>query len=312
MKAVTFSQYGSSEVLQYTDIEPPSPTAQQLLIKVFASSVNPVDWKIRHGMLRMITGNKFPRLLGSDFSGEVVKVGEKVTNFQVGEEVYGFVPPTVGGAYSEYLVTTPQFLSHKPNNLTYQQAAVVPLAASTALQALRDKGKIRKGQKVLINGASGGVGAFAVQIAKAYQAAVTGVCHQKNMTLVQGLGADYVIDYTQEDFTQNKVQYDIIFDVVSNRSFAACRNCLTSQGIYITLLPSLSLIIDGILAFFSGKKSKFLLVKSNSQDLAELKRLIEAEKLSPVIDRVYPLSDIKAAHTRSEDHQGAGKIVLEM
>ncbi|MEA5511220.1 NAD(P)-dependent alcohol dehydrogenase [Crocosphaera sp. UHCC 0190] len=312
MKAVIFHQYGSPDVLQYTEVAKPSPTPEQLLIKVFASSINPIDWKIRRGMLRVVTGNKFPFFLGSDFSGEVLEVGKNLTNFNTGDQVYGFVKPNFGGAYSEYLVTTPQFISPKPNNLNYLQAAAVPLAASTALQALRDQANIKNGQKVLINGASGGVGTFAVQIAKAYQTEVTAVCSSKNIPLVQQLGADHVIDYTQEDFTKNGQQYDIIFDAVSNRSFSACKNSLTSQGIYITLLPSSQLIIDNVLAFFSSKQVKFLLAETKPQDLAELTRLIEQGQITPIIDRTYNLSEIIAAHTYSEEGHAVGKIVIEV
>lgn len=312
MKAVTFSQYGSPEVLQCQDVEKPSPEAKQVLIKVFASSINPVDWKIRRGMLKVVTRNKFPLSLGSDFSGEVVAVGDKVNDYCVGDSVYGFVTPTIGGAYGEYLVTTPQFFYRKPHNINHQQAASVPLAASTALQALRDKGKIKQGQKVLINGASGGVGSFAVQLAKVYQTEVTGVCSSKNIPLVEQLGADHVIDYTQEDFTKGNQKYDLIFDTVSNRSFSACRNCLTAQGIYITLLPSLQFVVDKFFSIFSPKAVKFLLTETKPEDLAELKALIETNKLNPVIDRTYPLSEIIAAHRYSEQGHAVGKIVIEI
>lgn len=312
MKSVIFNEYGSPDVLEYTEVAKPSPTAKQLLIKVFASSVNPVDWKIRRGMLQVITGKKFPLSLGCDFSGEVVETGAKVSNFQVGDQVYGFLSPGSGNAYGEYIVTTPQCISYKPDNLTHSQAATVPLAASTALQGLRNKGKVKKGQTVLINGASGGVGTFAVQIAKAYQAEVTGVCSGKNIPLVTELGADKTIDYTQEDFTENEKQYDIIFDVVGNYSFRKCQKSLKPQGIYVTLTPSLQFIINRVFAFFSRQQSKLLLVKPQAKDLAELKDFIEQGKVKPIIDRVYQLSEIRAAHTYSQRGHVVGKIVLEV
>ncbi|ACB54087.1 putative zinc-binding oxidoreductase [Crocosphaera subtropica ATCC 51142] len=312
MKSVIFNRYGSPDVLEYAEVTKPSPTAKQLLIKVIASSVNPIDWKIRRGMLQVVTGKKFPLSLGCDFSGEAVEVGEKVSDFQVSDQVYGFFSPGSGKAYGEYIVITPQNIAPKPTNLTHSQAAAVPLAASTALQGLRNKGKVKRGQTVLINGASGGVGTFAVQIAKAYQAAVTGVCSGKNIPLVTELGADYTIDYTQEDFTQQEKQYDIIFDIVGNYSFRKCQKSLNPEGIYVTLTPSLNFIINSVFAFFSRQQSKLLLVEPQPKDLAELKDLIEHQKVKPIIDCTYQLSDIMAAHTYSETGHVVGKIVLEV
>lgn len=312
MKGVIFNRYGSPNVLEYTEVMKPSPTPKQLLIKVFASSVNPVDWKIRRGMLQVITGKKFPLSLGCDFAGEVVEIGEKVSNFQLKDQVYGFLNPTSSKAYGEYIVTTPENIAFSPTNLTYSQAAAVPLAASTALQGLRNKGKVKKGQKVLINGASGGVGTFAVQIAKVYQAEVTGVCSGKNVPLVKELGADYTIDYTQKDFTHNKETYDIILDVVGNYSFRKCQKSLKSQGIYVTLLPSFAFILDSVVALFSRQQSKLVVVEPQSKDLDELKDLIEHQKVKPIIDSTYQLSDIVAAHTYSETDRVVGKIVLEI
>ncbi|MDJ0845914.1 NAD(P)-dependent alcohol dehydrogenase [Crocosphaera sp.] len=312
MKGVIFNRYGSPDVLEYTDVTKPSPTAKQLLVKVVASSVNPLDCKIRRGMLKVITGNNFPLCLGHDFSGEVVEIGEEIANFQLGDQVYGFFNPGSGKAYGEYMVITPQCLSPKPENLTHSQAAAVPLAASTALQGLRNKAKVKKGQTVLINGASGGVGTFAVQIAKAYQAEVTGVCSGKNIPLVKELGADYTIDYSQENFTENGRQYDIIFDVVCNSSFRKCQKSLTPQGVYLTLAPGFSSIVDGFLSFFSGKQSKLLLVEPQVKDLAELKDLLEQGKVKPIIDKTYQLSEIMAAHTYSETDRVVGKIIVEV
>jgi 2-desacetyl-2-hydroxyethyl bacteriochlorophyllide A dehydrogenase len=311
MKAVTIDRYGSPEVLQYTDIEKPSATGDRLLIKVYASSINPVDWKLRQGMLKVMTGNKFPMILGSDVAGEVVEVGANVTNFKTGDAVYAFLDPVPGGAYAEYAAVSERFVSLKPSNLSYEQAAVVPLAATTALQALRDTGEIKKGQKVLINGAAGGVGTFAVQIAKAYETEVTAVCSTKNVELVKGLGADKIIDYTQQDFTKDAEKYDIIFDVVGKRSFSECKNSLLDRGIYITLLPSPDVLLNGFLTFFiAGKKAKLFFAKSSGKDLAYLKELIEANKIRPVIDRTYPLSQLADAHRYSEEGRTVGKIAI--
>jgi 2-desacetyl-2-hydroxyethyl bacteriochlorophyllide A dehydrogenase len=311
MKAVIINRYGSADVLQYADVEKPFIKSDQLLIKVYASSVNPIDWKIRQGMLKVLTGNKFPMILGFDVSGEVVEVREKVTKFKPGDAVYAYLGSIPGGAYAEYVAVSEQFVCLKPNNITHEQAAAVPLAATTALQALRNSGEIKRGQKVLINGASGGVGTFAVQIAKAWETEVTAVCSAKNAELVKSLGTDRVIDYTQQDFTKGTEKYDIIFDVVSNRSFSECKNNLRSQGIYITLLPSPDILLNSFLTFFiPGKKAKLFFAKASSKDLAELKELIEADKIHSVIDRTYPLSEIAAAHQYSESGRAVGKIVI--
>jgi 2-desacetyl-2-hydroxyethyl bacteriochlorophyllide A dehydrogenase len=311
MKAVIIDRYGSPDVLQYADIEKPSATGDQLLIQVYASSINPVDWKIRQGMLKVMTGNKFPMILGSDVAGEVIEVAPNVTNFKTGDTVYAFLDPVSGGAYAEYAAVSERLVSLKPSNLSYEQAAVVPLAATTALQALRDTGEIKKGQKVLINGAAGGVGTFAVQIAKAYETEVTAVCSTKNVELVKGLGADRVIDYTQQDFTKDTEKYDIIFDVVGKRSFSECKDNLLDRGIYITLLPSPDVLLNGFLTFFiPGKKAKLFFAKSSGKDLSYLKELIEANKIRPVIDRTYPLSQIADAHRYSEEGRTVGKIAI--
>ncbi|NJK48977.1 NAD(P)-dependent alcohol dehydrogenase [Candidatus Gracilibacteria bacterium] len=311
MKAVIIERYGSPDVLQYADIEKPSVTGDRLLIKIYASSINPIDWKLRQGMLKVITGNKFPMILGFDVAGEVVEVGANITNFKTGDGVYAYLNPVPGGAYAEYVAVSERFVSLKPSNLSYEQAAVVPLAATTALQALRDTGEIKKGQKVLINGAAGGVGTFAVQIAKAYETEVTAVCSAKNVELVKSLGADSVIDYTQQDFTKDTEKYDIIFDVVGKRSFSECKNNLLDRGIYITLLPSPDIILNGFLTFLiPGKKAKLFVAKANDKDLAYLKELIEANKIRPIIDRIYPLSQIADAHRYSEEGRTVGKIAI--
>jgi 2-desacetyl-2-hydroxyethyl bacteriochlorophyllide A dehydrogenase len=311
MKAVIIDRYGSPDVLKYVDIEPPSLKSDRVLVKVRASSVNPLDWKLRQGMLKVLSGNNFPLILGFDVAGDVVKVGANV-KLQPGDAVYACLNSLPGGAYAEYVSVAESLLCPKPNNITYEEAAAVPLAAMTALQALRDLGKLKAGQAILINGASGGVGTFAVQIAKNEGASVTAVCSTSNLELVRGLGADRVIDYTQEDFTQKAEKYDIIFDAVSKRSFSECQKSLKPQGVYITLLPSLDIFFNGFLTFFSpGKKAKFLpFMRANQDDLTILKGLIEAGKLRVVIDRTYPLSEVAAAHRYSETGRAKGKVVI--
>ncbi|MCC5599122.1 NAD(P)-dependent alcohol dehydrogenase [Nostoc favosum] len=310
MKAVVIRRYGAAEVLQYQDVEQPKIEPTQLLVKVRASSVNPIDWKIRQGMLSLISGSKFPKILGFDVAGEVVEVGSGVTRFKPGDAIYGSTS-FPGGGYAEFAAVPENLVALKPTNLNYEEAAVVPLAALTALQSLRNEGNIKTGQTVLINGAAGGVGIFAVQIAKALGAVVTGVSSTKNLDLVKSLGADRVIDYTQQDFSQDTVQYDIIFDAVGKRSLSQTKRVLKPNGIYITTLPSPKVLLESVLtAFLPGQKAKFILEKPNTQDLVYLKELIEAGKIRVVIDRTYPLPELAAAHAYSETGRAMGKIAI--
>ncbi len=311
MKAVFINQYGSAELLQYADVEKPQIKSDQMLVKVHASSVNPIDWKIRSGMIQLLTGYNFPLILGFDVAGVVEEVGNSVTGFQVGDSIYAYLDSLPGGAYAEYAAVSERAACLLPNTMSYEQAAAVPLAALTALQALRDSGEIQPGQQVLINGASGGVGSFAVQIAKALETEVTAVCSTKNGELVETLGADYVIDYTQKDFTQDTKQYDIIFDAVAKESFSRCQNILKPNGIYVTTLPALDTFVQGLLTFLvPGKTAKFMLANSSGKDLAFLKNLIEANKLRSIIAKTYPLSELAAAHEQSEQGRVVGKLVI--
>jgi NADPH:quinone reductase-like Zn-dependent oxidoreductase len=311
MKAIVIDRYGSPEVLQEREVEKPSPQGDRVLVKVQASSVNPVDWKIRQGDLQLLSGFRFPLSLGCDFAGVVEAVGSEVSQFHIGDEVYSFTNPIGGGAYAEYVTVPAASLALKPHNMTFEEAAAVPVAGLTALQGLVDEGQLRPGQKVLINGASGGVGTFAVQIAKAMSAEVTGVCSSRNVELVKSLGADRVIDYTQQDFTQDTVRYDVIFDAVAKRSFSACQNVLQPQGIYVSTLPALDnlgAMVQSLI--FPGKKAKFILVKPIPRDFNALRELIEAGKVCSIIDRTFPLSEIAAAHTYSETGRTVGKISI--
>jgi 2-desacetyl-2-hydroxyethyl bacteriochlorophyllide A dehydrogenase len=310
MKAVVIRRYGAAEVLQYEDVEQPKIEPTQLLVKVRASSVNPIDWKIRQGMLSLISGSKFPKILGFDVAGEVVAVGSGVTRFKPGDAIYGSTS-FPGGGYAEFAAVPENLVALKPANLNYEEAAAVPLAALTALQALRNEGNIQTGQTVLINGATGGVGTFAVQIAKALGAVVTGVSSTKNLDLVKSLGADRVIDYTQQDFTEDTAQYDIIFDAVGKRSLSQTKKVLKPNGIYITTIPSPEVFLESVLtAFLPIQKAKFILEKPNTQDLVYLKELIEAGKIRVVIDRTYPLQELAAAHNYSETGRAVGKIAI--
>ncbi|MBD1807327.1 NAD(P)-dependent alcohol dehydrogenase [Microcoleus sp. FACHB-SPT15] len=311
MKAVTINQYGSASVLNYTDIEQPRIKPEQILVKVQASSVNPVDWKIRSGQLQLLTGYNFPLVLGFDVAGTVVEVGAGVTRFKAGDEIYAYLDSIPGGAYAEYAAVSERAACLLPNNMTYEQAAAVPLAATTALQSLRDLGLIQSGHQVLINGSSGGVGTFAVQIAKALGAEVTAVCSTKNLELMTSLGADHVIDYTNTDITQDTRQYDIILDAVGKQSFSSCQAILKPNGIYVDTLPMPDTLVQGCLTFFlPGKKAKLVIAQSNSKDLGFLKELIETGKMRSLIQQTYPLSEVAAAHTTSEQERVVGKLVI--
>lgn len=312
MKAVTINRYGSADVLQYKEVETPKLKRDRVLVKVRATSVNPLDWKIRQGLFAPATLLRFPIILGFDLSGEVVEVGEGVTQFKPGDLVYALYDDLTQGAYAEYAVVPEKALSLKPDNLSHEEAAAVPVTGLAALQGLRELGNIEAGQKVLINGASGGVGTFAVQLAKnVFEANVTGVCSGQKAEFVKGLGADRVLDYTREDFTKGSEKYDIIFDTVSKVPFARCKSVLTPKGVYLATVPMPGNAISAARSYLTpGKKAKFVFVRGNGSGLSDLKTWIEAGQVRPIIDRTYPLSEMKAAHEYSQSERASGKIVI--
>jgi NADPH:quinone reductase-like Zn-dependent oxidoreductase len=311
MKAAFINQYGPGDVITCGDLAEPIRQPGEVLVKVLASSVNPIDWKVRQGMLKILTGSKFPRILGSDLAGEVLEAGNGDRHLRPGDRVYGFIDFLKGGAYAEVIAIPEEAVALAPANLSPEQVAAVPLAGQTALQALRDLGQAQAGQKVLINGASGGVGTFAVQIAKLLSTEVTGVCSDRNTALVQDLGADRVIDYHQIDFTQEKIQYDLVFDVVGTSSFWKCRQVLSDRGHYITTNPTpLALAQRFFTRLLPGKTVDIIFVKSRQADLAQLRQWLEAGQLRVVSDRTFPLSDVAAAHAYSETGHAVGKISL--
>ncbi len=315
MKAVVINKYGPVEVLEYTKVLQPQLKPNYLLVKMHATSVNPVDFKIRKGQLRFITGFRRPKIkiLGFDVAGEVVETDENVKTFKRGDRIFALISIIRGGANAEYVSIPESSAALKPANLSFQESAAVPLASLAALQALRDRGKISPGKQVLINGASGGVGTFAVQIAKALGAVVTGVCSSKNIEMVKSLSADNVIDYTKEDFTKSHNVYDIIYDVVANRSFSDCKNALTRKGIYITTVPNPSTVAHVFrTSLFPGKKATFVMVKPSGKDLDFIKELIEADKIKPVIDRIFPLFQVAEAHNYCEAGHTIGKSVIKV
>jgi len=320
MKAIVYRCYGSPDVLKLEDVEKPTPADNEVLVKVHAASVNPYDWHFMRGspyFMRLLAGLGAPDdpSMGVDFSGTVEAAGSKVTRFKPGDEVFG----GRGGAFAEYVaVPEDRALALKPANMTFEQAASVPMAAITALQALRDKGEIEPGQKVLINGASGGVGTFAVQIAKSFGAEVTGVCSTRNVDMVRSIGADHVLDYTREDYTKSGQRYDLIIDNVGNHSLLANRRVLNPDGIFVIvggsggdwLGPLMRPISALMLSPFVGQEFGMLLAQMRQDDLATLGDLMRSGKMTPVIDRRYALSEVPAAIQYSEEGHARGKIII--
>ncbi len=314
MKAIVQSGYGSPGVLALKEVAKPAITDDQVLVRVHAISINAGDYFSMRGspwLVRFSVGFPQPKdyILGWDMAGRVEAMGSAVTQFQPGDAVFG----AVSHAFAEYVVATAGKLAPKPANLSFEQAAAVPTAGLTALQGLRDAGKVQPGQNVLINGAAGGVGTFAVQIGKALGAQVTGVCSTRNVEMVRAIGADHVVDYTKEDFTRSGQRYDLILDNVGNRAFSDMRRVLTPQG---HIIPNsghggMSYVIKAfLLAPFMRQQDKPLFATINGQDMVALKDLIEAGKVTPVIDRTYPFEEISAALGYAAEGHARGKVVI--
>jgi len=322
MKAIHYSCYGSPDVLELAEVEKPVPGANDILVRVSAASVNPLDWHYMRGepyLMRLGSGLGKPEdtRLGVDFAGTVEAVGLDVTQFKPGDEVFGGRT----GAFAEYLIM-PQdrAVVLKPENVTFEQAASVPIAALTALQALRNQGQIKPGQKVLINGASGGVGTFAVQIAKALGAEVTGVCSARNADMVRSIGADHVIDYTREDYTESGKQYDLIIDNVGNHSPLENRAALTPEGKLVIIggpagnwigplkRPAQAMILSP----FVNQEIGLMLAELNKEDLQLIGKMMETGEITPVIDRRYRLDEVPEAIRYSEAGRARGKIIIEI
>ena len=317
MKAIVCTRYGPPEVLQLREVEKPAPNDGEVLVKIHAASANPADYhRMRGGLARLVGWllriPQNPRL-GTDVAGRVEAVGNDVTQFKPGDEVFG----ACAGSFAEYAIVRENRLALKPANTSFEAAAAVPVAAITALQGLRDKGQIQPRQKVLVNGASGGVGTFAVQIAKSYGTEVIGVCSTRNLDMVRSIGADHVIDYTQEDFTKNGRRYDLIYDAVGNRSVSDYRRALNPGGTCViagfsTLARLFEHVVLGPLSSKVGKKKVGLMgiAKVNQKDLVFLKELLEARKVVPVIDRRYPLGETAEAIRYLEEGHARGKVVI--
>ena len=322
MRAIVYTEYGPPDVLQFTEVTTPTPKDDEVLIRIRAASVNPLDWHFMRGTpyaVRIMAGLRQPKVprLGVDVAGQVEVVGKNVTQFQPGDEVFG----TCKGAFAEYGCAYERALVLKPANVTFEQAAAVPVAAISALQGLRDKGRMQRGQKVLINGAAGGVGTFAVQIAKVFGADVTGVCSTRNVDMVRSIGAHHVIDYTLEDFTKSGQRYDLIVDAVGNHSLSDCRRALTAEGTLVLvggpnngrwLGPLTGMLKAVVLSWFVSQKLLPFLAHLGKDDLMVMRELLETGKVAPVIDRSYPLRDVPEAIRYLEEGHARGKVVITM
>jgi NADPH:quinone reductase-like Zn-dependent oxidoreductase len=323
MKAITRTKYGSPDVLELKEVEKPTPKDDEVLIKVHAASLNAYDW-------HMLTADMFPvrlmgggllkpkmKILGADVAGRVEAVGRNATQFRPGDDVFGDVAGSDGGSFAEYACGRENGLASKPDNLSFEEAAAVPMAALTALQALRDKGRIQPGQKVLINGASGGVGTFAVQIAKSFGAEVTAVCSTGKMDMARSIGADLVIDYTKEDFTKNGQHYDLILAANGYHRILDYRRALSPKGIYVVAGGSpaqmiQALLLGPLISRTGSRKMGAMMARINQKDLAIIKELLETGKVKPIIDRRYPLSEVPEALRYLGEGHARGKIVITM
>lgn len=323
MKAIVYTQYGSPDVLQLKEIPKPELRDDQVLVKVHAASANALDYRRFENLSAMGRfmeerfGKSIGKVLGADIAGVVEAIGVNVKQFQPGDEVFGVASGSSGG-FAEYALANENHLALKPANLSFEAAAAVPVAEMTALQGLRDKGRIRAGQKVLIVGASGGVGTFAVQIAKSLGAEVTAVCSARNLDMARSIGADHVIDYAKEDFTQDDQRYDLIFAVNGNHPLSAYRRALNPQGSYVCAGGALSQILQAaflgpLMSRKNGKKMGFMgITKYNQKDLVFIKELLELGKVAPVIEKNYPLSEAPTAMRYLAEGHARAKIVFQM
>lgn len=316
MQAVVLHKYGPPGVLEPGEVDRPAPGPRDVLVKVRAAAVNPVDCKRRRGEMSLLSSAKYPAVLGFDVAGEVVELGAGAAALGLakGDAVFGMRSLPRGGTYAEYAVVPAENLAKKPESIDFVEAASLPLVGLTALQGLRDRGGVKAGSAVLINGASGGVGTCAVQIAKALGATVTGVCSGRNADLVRGLGADQVLDYEKDDLQGLRGAYDLVLDTVGTLSLAACRNMLRPGGRFLTLLPTARAFLDALLTRFGGgqRAAMPLLVRARREDLEQLAQWVDRGKLRAVVDRTFPLTDAAAAHTYVETGHARGKVVLKV
>jgi len=313
MRAVIINAYGGFDVLKVAERPVPEAGAGQVLVAVDYAAANPKDTFVRKGRFKVVTGRDFPIALGSDFAGHVVAVGDGITHVTAGDAVYGMINGWRGGAHADYVRVSAAEVAPAPQSIPLDEAAAIPLASMTALQSLRDCANIQAGNTVVINGASGGVGTFAVQIARNYGAQITAICSERNADMVRDLGADTVIDYTQQDVTEAMPTADIIFDVFGNLSFGKVSQRLKRGGVYVTTVPNPRNYFDmARTRFFGSKRAYVVVVESTIRDLELLAQWVDAGKLRPVIDAHYPLEDIVAAHKHLQTKRTRGKIIIDI
>jgi NADPH:quinone reductase-like Zn-dependent oxidoreductase len=311
MKTIVMTAFGDSDVLRLEERSRPLPARGQVLIRVEAIGVNPVDWRVRKGQLKEFVRQKPPLVLGAEIAGEIVELGADVQRFQVGDKVFAKLPGDIGG-YAELLALDEKVVATRPANLNAIEAAAVPVGATTALQAIRDRAHLKPGQRILINGASGGVGLYAVQLARELGGVVTAVCSADAFPLVREMGAAEVIDYKSDDFTKLGKTWHVIFDVAATRKFGDCRRALEPGGVYVTTISGFGDILMPILNPFRSRKGRFIIVKCSQADLDYSRQLVESGKLRPVVEKVFPLVSAAEAQTYQETRRPKGKVILEV
>jgi len=311
MKAVVFNAFGGAEVLQIADIETPVNAPDEVLVRIRAAAVNPKDIFVRKGYFESLTGASFPMQTGFDFSGEVAAVGTQVQGFNEGEPVFGMVDGWAGRTCAQYITVKAHQLARKPGNLSHEEAAALPLVSLTALQGIRDEANIQANAEVCINGASGGVGSMAVQIAKRFDASVTAISSAENHNWLKSLGADTCIDYHHTDITKSPQRFDIFFDVFGNRFFETVRSILAPAGVWVStvLRPEVGAAVEQT-KLSTGKKAKLVIVRADSDDLTKVRQWVEAGLIKPVIHDIFPMNQISAAHRQQETKHTRGKLII--
>jgi 2-desacetyl-2-hydroxyethyl bacteriochlorophyllide A dehydrogenase len=312
MKAIQFYKFGKPDVLLYEECEKPKITSKQVLVKVHAAGINPRECMVRKGKQTWISGSKFPQKLGHDLAGEIIEIGQNVKDLKVGDSVFGMLNVWKSGTYAEFVAAKSSEVVPIPENISFEAAAAVPLAALTALQALRNCGKIKQGDVVCINGASGGVGVFAIQLAKIFGAKVIAVTSYRNIALCQELGADEVLDYTKQNILDTSHRFDVFFDAFGNQNFIEIKQILSKNGVYVNTLPRKKIILQQLSTLFSNQKCKMVVVLSKNKDLYFLKKQLETGKLKSVIDKVFLIENAAEAHEYLETKRASGKVVLKV
>jgi NADPH:quinone reductase-like Zn-dependent oxidoreductase len=312
VKAAEYDRYGPASVVRVREVPRPRPGRGQLLVRVRAAALNPKDVVVRSGRFRIVSGRRFPKRVGFDWAGEIAEVGAGVTGVEVGAAYYGMLDGYQGGACAEYLVVRPGDCAPKPSRLDFVRAAAVPLAASTALQALRDVAHVEAGMRVLLNGASGGVGVFAIQLARTMGAHVTAASSAANHELCRTLGADVTLDYRATDPLLGSEPYDVVFDVFGNRSFREARGALTRRGVYVKTVPKARDFLDVARTTFTSPRARLVVVRPRARDLAFLAACVDQGRIAPVVDRTYPLDRLVEAEEHVATKHARGKVVVRL